>query len=89
MNGANDVTDWLKRISVVVIRECYTIGRVVEELKYRLPEEVVRPNFAAIEDDDDKHIARQIYLKQVEKNINILAEIEKKSRLYAITMTNI
>ena len=66
--------------------DCPIIGRLVEELEYRLPEEVVMPHFAAIKDDDDKYIVRQIYLKKIEKTLNVLVEIEK---LYAITMTNI
>ena len=37
-------------------------------LEYRLPVEVVRPDIAAIEDDDDRYIARQVYLKKIEKN---------------------
>ena len=79
-DGANDVTVWLTRLSVVAMRECPTIGRIVEELEYRLPDEVERPDFAAIEDEDDRYIARQIYLKKIEKNLNILAEIERRSR---------
>ena len=60
------------------------------ELEYRLPEEVIRPDFAAIENDDDKYIARQIYLKKIEKNLNTLAETEKKKpKLYAINIKNI
>ena len=39
----------------------------MDELEYRLPEEVARPNFAAIEDDDDRYIVRQGYLKKIEK----------------------
>ena len=62
-DGANDVTVWRKRLSVVANRECPTIGRMVDELGYRLPEAVVRPNFAAILDEDDRFIARQMYLK--------------------------
>jgi len=42
-DGANDVTIWRKRLSVVANRECPTIGRVIDELEYRLPEEVERP----------------------------------------------
>ena len=49
-----------KRLSVVVTRECPRIGRIVNELGYRLPEENVRPHFAAIEDDDYRFIARII-----------------------------
>ena len=59
-------------------------------MEYRLAGEVVRLDFAAIEDDDDKYIARQIYLTEIEKSLNILTEIQKeKPILYAITMTNI
>ena len=59
------------------MKECSTIGKLVEQLEYRLPEEVERPNFAAIADEDVRYIARQIYLKKIEKNLNILAEIDK------------
>ena len=48
--AATDVTIWRKRFSVIANRECSTIGRVVDELEYRLPDEVVRHDFAAIED---------------------------------------
>ena len=89
-DGANDVTVWLKRFSVVANRACPTIGRIVDELAYRLPEEVVRPDFAAIEDEDDRYIARQVYLKKIEKNLQILADIEKeKPILFALTEMNI
>ena len=89
-DGANDVTVWRKRLSVVANRECPTIGRIVDELEYRLPEEVVRPDFAAIEDEDDRFIARSMYLKKMEKNLSILAEIEKeKPKLYALIEMNI
>ena len=89
-DGANDVTIWLKRLSVVAMRECQTFGRVVEELEYRLPKEVDRPDFAASVDEDDRYIARQMHLQKIEKNLNMLAEIEKeKPKLSAITMTNI
>ena len=63
-DGANDVTVWRKRLSVVANRECPTIGRMVDELGYRLPEAVVRPNFAAILDEDDRFIARQKYISR-------------------------
>ena len=50
----------------------------------------MRPDLAAIEDDDDRYIARQVYLKKIEKFLNILADIEKeKPRLYALTEMNI
>ena len=64
---------------------------MVDVLEYRLTKEVARPDFAAIEDDnDDRYIARQVYLKKIEKNLNILADIEKeKPRLYALTEMNI
>ena len=42
----------------------------------RLPEKVVRPDFADIEDKNDRFIARSIYLKKMEENLNILALIE-------------
>ena len=32
-DGANDVAVWLKRLSVVAMKECSRIGRVVEELE--------------------------------------------------------
>ena len=57
---ANVVTVWLKRLSVTAMRECPTIGRVVEELEYRLAEEVVRPDFAAIVDEVDRYCAAKI-----------------------------
>ena len=80
-DGANDVTIWRKRLSVVANRECPTIGRVIDELEYRLPEEVERPDFAAIKDEDDKFIARSIYLKKLEENLNMLAEMERERSL--------
>ena len=49
---------------MVANRECPTIGSIVDELEYRLPEEVVRPDFAAILDEDDRFIARSMYLKR-------------------------
>ena len=89
-DGANDVTVWLKGLSMVAMKECLTIGRIVEELEYRLAEDVVQPNFATIEDDADRYIASQIYLTKIEKNLNVLAEIEKeKPQLYTITEANI
>ena len=42
-----------KWLSVIVNRECPIIGRIVDELEYRLPEEVMRPDFAAIDYDDE------------------------------------
>ena len=58
-------------LSVTANRECPTIGRIVDELEYRLSEEVVRSDFAATEDDDDydddRYIARQMYPKKIEK----------------------
>ena len=75
---------------MVAKRECRTIGRIVDELEYRLPEEVVRPNFAAIQDEYDRIIARSMHLKKMEKNRSILAEIEKeKPNLYALVEMNI
>ena len=63
---------------------------MVDELEYRLPEVVARPNFAAILDEDDRFVARQMYLKQMEKNLNMLAEIEReKPELYALIEMNI
>ena len=71
-------------------RECPTIGRIVDELEYRLPEEVERPDFADIKDEDDKIIARSMYLKKLEKNLNMSAEIDKeKPKLYALIEMNI
>ena len=58
MDDANDVTVWLKRLSVVAMKECATIDRVVEELEYCLPEEVGRHDIAAIEDKDDQYIGK-------------------------------
>ena len=55
---------------MVAIKECPTTGRVVEKLEYHLPNEVVLPEFAAFGDEDDRYIARQIYLKKLEKNLN-------------------
>ena len=47
-------------------------------------------DFAAIEDNGDQYISRQAYLKKIEKNLNILADIEKeKARLNALTEVNI
>ena len=71
---AHDVTLWRKRISVLALRECPNIGRCVEELAYREPEPVARPNFAAIEDEDDKYVARQMYMKALEQNLQIQRE---------------
>ena len=63
-DGANDVMVWRRRFSVVANKECPTIGRIVDELEYRLPEEVERPNFAAIQDEDDRIIARSMHIKR-------------------------
>ena len=57
-DGANDVTVLRKRLSVVANRECPTIGRIVKELEYSLPEVVERADFAAIVDEDGRIIAR-------------------------------
>ena len=63
---------------------------LVDELEYRLPEKVKRPDFAIIADGDDRFIARKLYLKKLEKNLSILAEIEKeKPKLYALIGINI
>ena len=40
---------------MAAMRECSVIGRIAEELEYRLPDEVQRPGFAAIVDDGDKY----------------------------------
>ena len=62
----------------------------MDELGYKLSEVVVRPNFVAILDEDDRFIARQMYLKQMKKNISMLAEIEKqKPKLYTLIEMNI
>ena len=42
---------------MVANEECSTIGETVDELEYRLPEEV-RPDFAIIANEDDRFIAR-------------------------------
>ena len=34
-----------------------TIGRIVDELEFKLPEEIERPDFAATVDGDDRFIA--------------------------------
>ena len=82
---AHDVTLWRKRISVLALKECPNIGRCIEELTYREPEPVARPNFAAIEDEDDKYVARQMYMKALEQNLQIQRECEKeKPKLYGI-----
>ena len=47
----------------------------MDELECRLPEEVVRPDFAAIEDENNRNITRQVYLKKIEKILNILSDI--------------
>ena len=43
-------------------RELLTIGRIVDNLEYRLLEEIERPDFAAIEEENDILIARKKYL---------------------------
>ena len=58
---------------MVANRECHTIGKMVDQLGYRLPEELVRPNFAAIEDGGDGFIARQMYLKK-SRSIGLLCQ---------------
>ena len=55
-------------------RKCPTIARCINELEYRFPEEVVRPNFAAIVDEDARFIAREMYLKKIQKTLDMLAE---------------
>ena len=48
------------------------------------------PDFAAILDESDRLIARSMFLKKMEKNLSMLAEIKKeKPRLYALTEMNI
>ena len=66
-DGATYVTIQRKRFIVIANRKCPTIGRIVDELEYRLPEEVARLDFVAIEDDDDRYIARQVHLKKIEE----------------------
>ena len=62
----------------------------MDELGYRLPGVVVRPNFAVILNEADRFIARKIYLKQMEKNLSILAGIEKvKPKLHGLIEMNI
>ena len=39
-DGANDVTTWLKKLSIVAYRDYPTIGGIIDELEYRLPEEI-------------------------------------------------
>ena len=73
-----DVTTWLKGLSIVANRKCPIIGRIVDELEYRLPEEVERSDSAVIEDEDDKIIARSIYLKKLEKNLNFISAMDKE-----------
>ena len=68
--SAHDVVLWRRRISALAIKECPTIGRCIDELTYRRPDEVVRPDFAAIEDEDDRYVARQMYMKKLEKICN-------------------
>ena len=63
---------------MVTNRECSTIGRTIDELVYRLPETFGRNDFAELIDQDDRYIPRQMYLKCVEKNLSILAEVEKE-----------
>ena len=70
---------------MVANSKCPTIGRIVDELEYRLPEEVIRPDFVAIEDEDHRFFARSMFLKMSEKHLSILAEIKKeKPTLYAL-----
>ena len=50
----------------------------------------MRPDSAAIEDDDGRYIVSQLYLEKIEKNLNILADIKKENpRLYTLTEMNI
>ena len=75
---------------MVANSKCPTTGRCIDELEYRLLKEIVRPDFAVIEDEDDRFIARQMYQKKMERNLCILAEIEKeKPKLYALIEINI
>ena len=63
---------------------------MADELEHRSPVEVVRPNIAAMENDDDRYNTRELYLKKFKNNLNILAQIEKeKPKLCALTETNI
>ena len=82
---------YLNMISILATnRECPTIGRIGDKLEYRLPEEVVRPDFAAILDEDNRFIARIMYLKMMENNLSIFAEIEKKKpKFYAFIEMNV
>ena len=66
-DGATDMTAWNKRCSVVAKRECLTVCGTVDELEYKSPEEVQRPYFAAFVSEDDKYIAKKMYLKKIEK----------------------
>ena len=63
-DDANDVSVQLKRLNVIAMRVCPTVGSIVEELEYCLPEEVGRPDFAAIVDEHDRYIARQMYQRR-------------------------
>ena len=75
---------------MVANRECPTIGRIVDDFEYRIPEEVVRPDFAAIDDEDDRYIASSMYLNKMENNLNILAETDKeKPKFYGLIEMNI
>ena len=57
----------------------------MDDLEYRLPEEVARPDFAAIKEEDDRFIARSMHLKKGGKYLRILADLEKdEPKLYAL-----
>ena len=75
---ANDVTTQGKRL------KCPKIGRIVDQLEYRLPVEATRPGFATIEDEDDRYIASKMYLRKMEKNLGILEGIKLKSLKYML-----
>ena len=60
-------------------REHFTIGKLVDELEYRLPEAVARSDFAAMQDDGDRYITKA----------NVPKNIEKRPQLYALWEMNI
>ena len=51
--------------------------QIVDGLECRLPEDVVRPDFAAIVDEGDRFVARIMYLKKMETGLSKFADTDK------------
>ena len=52
-------------------RECPITCRLINELQYRLPGEIERPDFVAIVDENDRFVAKHLYLKRMGQNLSM------------------